>query len=348
MKLLACIITLFITITISFGQKHLDYNKQGDNFFEQENYDEALKMYSKALRKEKKGEIFFQRGVTRFMLKDTCGFCKDMKSAADLFFEKGRYNYKRYCIKYDENAYNNFIKGKTAYFNKNYHQSEYWLTQSINSYKFVDNMYLRGLTRLNVLDSNGFCIDMFRISAYSERANINYSTFCLDTTFYDKSFLKRVNASPYFEVRTNINKGYVFDETKYDDSFASFYYHDSLKVYTLLFDKHQYDYEKQLQDYVNEINIPLSVRRLIGNYYKAKVKVVLTFLVSETGEVIDCVNNRFIYNRFKLTREEHEFLIKTLFELVKPKALEAPRFEPLYIGERPVITEYIVTVNFKI
>ena len=185
MKKLIIISFLVLLTNISFGQKYLKYYKKGVELFKQERFKEADSLFSLAINKLNDkthnlgANFFFDRGITRFYLLDTSGFCSDMKESATTYKDReAEKNYKQYCLKYHENA-NEFYKQGLHEFNiKNYKASDSLLTISIESYAFVDNIFLRGIANLYMQDTNSFCSDMLNLSYINAQANQNYQQIC--------------------------------------------------------------------------------------------------------------------------------------------------------------------------
>jgi TonB family protein len=186
------IITILASITsLTSAQKYVKLYNQGVEFFKQEKYKEADSLISLAIKKcpiyDSNMNMYFDRGVTRLHLLDTCGFCSDMKSVADLNDHIAKANYKKFCLKYNDEANIYYNQGYTEYLLKNYRASDSLLTLSIMSYEFVDNVFLRGMVKLYMLDTNSFCSDMGKISNINEQANLNYQQICKSNTPTNKS-----------------------------------------------------------------------------------------------------------------------------------------------------------------
>ncbi|MFC2152671.1 hypothetical protein ACFLSE_09095 [Bacteroidota bacterium] len=351
MKRETILIFFLLTVNILFGQKANKYFEQGNNLFDQGKFKEAISMYDESLKKEENREVYYLRGLSKLNLNDTCGFCSDIKSSADLYYEPARFMYKNYCIKCDTKSYELFKKGEAEFLNKNYEKSEYWLSESINSYKFVDNMFLRGLTKLYVLDTNGYCLDMKKISPYSENAKYNYNLYCIDTTFYDNSFTRKVEKSSFFEVKLKPPTGFVYDLTKSDESFAIFSTIDTIKAYQRLDNNYLQIYTEKLQNYVNKkVKTPPSIERklkihdIFNEYY-----FVVICIASETGELIHFVNgssNSKQLKRMSLNEDEEKQFNDILMNTVLDAVVDAPKPKPLYIGDKAVKAQYVFMVKF--
>lgn len=177
------IIVFLVSITnLTSAQKYEKLYNKGIKYFKQEKYKEADSLISLAITKwpkdYKNRNMYFDRGVTRLYLTDTSGFCSDMKSAADLYDLDAKSNYKKFCLKYSDEANKYYNQGLDEFALKNYKSADSLLTLSIESYEFVDNIYLRGIVKLYMLDTNGFCYDMSKISNINLKAKQNYQQIC--------------------------------------------------------------------------------------------------------------------------------------------------------------------------
>lgn len=109
MRNLLVIVVIIISTHLTFGQKYLKYYKKGVKLYKQEKYLEADSIFSIAITKkpssDKNPNVFFDRGVTRLYLSDTCGFCSDMLSAIKYYDYEAEVLYKRYCSKCSEEEY---------------------------------------------------------------------------------------------------------------------------------------------------------------------------------------------------------------------------------------------------
>jgi len=177
------IVAVLVSITsLTSAQKYVKLYDKGIEFFKQEKYKEADSLISLAIKKWPKDyhntNMYFDRGVTRLHLSDTCGFCYDMKSAADLNDNDAKTNYKKFCLKYNDEANKYYNQAYQEFTLKNYKVSDSLLTLSIMTYEFADNVFLRGIVKLYMLDTNGFCSDMARIYNINDEANQNYKQIC--------------------------------------------------------------------------------------------------------------------------------------------------------------------------
>lgn len=177
------IVAILASITsLSSAQKYVKLYNKGVELFKQEKYLEADSLFSLAIEKRPKNykntDMYFDRGVTRLYLSDTCGFCNDMKTAIDLNDREAKSNYKKFCLKCNDEANKYYNHGYREYKLKNYKASDSLLTLSIASYEFADNVYLRGLVKLAMLDTNGFCSDIARIYRIHDKANQGYQQIC--------------------------------------------------------------------------------------------------------------------------------------------------------------------------
>ncbi|MFC2152689.1 energy transducer TonB [Bacteroidota bacterium] len=174
------IVVILVSIaSLTSAQKYVKLYNKGVESFKQEKYTEADSLISLAIKKcskefEKKN-MYFDRGVIRLYLSDTSGFCNDMKSAND---REAEVNYKKLCLKYNDEANKYYSQGYHEFTQKNYKASDSLLTLSIMSYEFVDNVFLRGMARLYMLDTNSFCSDMEKIYNLNDQANQNYQKIC--------------------------------------------------------------------------------------------------------------------------------------------------------------------------
>ena len=202
MKKFVFIALLLFIASTSFGQESKEYYTEGVEFFKKDRYKEADSLFSIAIRKLNKktyylgANLYYDRGTTRWFLKDTSGFCSDMKTSATSYSDKGaERNYKTYCLKYNEEAYEYFKAGYHEFNLKNYKASDSLLTLSIEKYPFVDNIYLRGVAKLYMLDTNSFCSDMQKISAINEQAKKNVQQFCKNYKSLDDAHQEEITES---------------------------------------------------------------------------------------------------------------------------------------------------------
>ncbi len=179
------IVAILATIsTLTSAQKYVKLYNKGVELFKQEKYKEADSLFSKAISKVNLNNygnyayLFFDRGVTRFKLSDTCGFCDDMESAMKYYDRQAKILHKIHCLKCNTDAYNYFQEGYNEFNSKNYVSSDSLLTLSINTYEFVDNVFQRGMTRLYLQDTTGFCSDMKKIYDIDEKAKHNFQQIC--------------------------------------------------------------------------------------------------------------------------------------------------------------------------
>ena len=78
----------FVLLTINlfaFGQKrtYLEFYNDGIKMFHKEKYKLADSLFNLSLQLAPLPETYYNIGLTKFKLKDTCSFCKNMKYAAD-------------------------------------------------------------------------------------------------------------------------------------------------------------------------------------------------------------------------------------------------------------------------
>jgi TonB family protein len=183
MRKLLIVLLIVFTVNYAFSQKYLKYNTEGIELFKQKKYKEADSLFSLAIKKQPKSyknpDSYFNRGRTRLYLLDTSGYCSDMESAADKYNDyRAIKQYKKSCLEFNDDAYNFFLKGSAEFDLKKYKSSESLFTLSIDSYEFLDNVYMRGIARLYMLDTIGFCSDMKRIYHFDKRARQNSEIYC--------------------------------------------------------------------------------------------------------------------------------------------------------------------------
>jgi len=180
-KILIIAILAFIS-GVTSGQKYVELYNEGIEFFKQEKYKEADSLISLAItnwpKDYKNQNVYFDRGVIRLFLLDTSGFCYDMKSAAELNDREAKTNYMKFCLKYNNEANKYYNQGFHEFILKNYKSADSLLTLSIESYEFVENIYLRGIVKFYMLDTNSFCSDMEKIYYLNDQANQNFQQIC--------------------------------------------------------------------------------------------------------------------------------------------------------------------------
>ncbi len=94
----------------AFGQKHsyLDYYNDGVKMFHKEKYKLADSLFNLSLQLAPLPETYYNIGLTKFRLKDTCAFCKNMKYASDMYDTSAIRLYNKRCIlktvKYFDNS----------------------------------------------------------------------------------------------------------------------------------------------------------------------------------------------------------------------------------------------------
>jgi|GEM_PF-1633310 len=177
------IVAILASITsLTSAQKYVKLYNKGVELFKQEKYIEADSLFTLAINKRPKDymntDMYFDRGVSRLYLSDTCGFCNDMKIATDLNDREAKANYKKFCLKCNDEANEYYNQGYHEFTLKNYKASDSLLTLSILSYEFVDNVFQRGIVKLYMLDTNSFCSDMAKIYNINDQANQNYQQIC--------------------------------------------------------------------------------------------------------------------------------------------------------------------------
>jgi hypothetical protein len=86
-----------------------DFYNQGVDAFQNGKFREADSLYTKSIIYFYSNDAFFNRALTRLMLKDTCKACYDFKIAGEVFYDKEALNiYSNFCL----------LKSDTTYYNK--------------------------------------------------------------------------------------------------------------------------------------------------------------------------------------------------------------------------------------
>ncbi len=376
-KITILITTFLFAINIAFGQRPLKVYKIGLEYFKQKEYVKADSMFSIVLQKRENNDVYFDRGVTRLYMKDSCGYCQDMKSALEMHDEQAKRLYKLNCIKFDQETYKLYLNGYNELKKKNYEKADSLLTISINSYSFIENVFSRGIARLYMKDTSGFCNDMKTNMPYNANAFKNYTKICTDTMYFDKSFLNTVNKSLYFEIEhksdflyeedfsrfgiykpvlPNKNKyGYVYDLTLNYSSIAGYCYIDSFKVYYKFNNSESFKKRLRASEYVSEyvnenVYIPKEIKRLLKSVKINEFILPIICVVSENGNIIYCkydADNPILANT-ELDIKDIQRIKDTLFEIANKTALSAPKNETFIIGGRYVKTYYTLIISFKI
>ena len=177
------IIAILASISsLTSAQKYIKLHNKGIEFFEQGKYTEADSLISLAIKKRPKDyrnpNMYFDRAIIKLYLQDTSGYCSNLKLAADYNDQQALKLYKNDCLEYDNTTNSLFIEGLKEFDLKNYKLADSLLTLSINSYEYNDNVLLRGIARLYMIDTIGFCSDMQKIYRYDERAKQNFQQIC--------------------------------------------------------------------------------------------------------------------------------------------------------------------------
>ncbi len=94
----------------AFGQKHpyLDYYNDGIKMFHKKKYKLADSLFNLSLKIAPTPETYYNIGLTKFRLKDTCAFCRNMKYASDMYDTSAIRLYNKRCVlktvKYFDNS----------------------------------------------------------------------------------------------------------------------------------------------------------------------------------------------------------------------------------------------------
>lgn len=179
---------LFLLVITAKSQTYLEYFQQGAEFQQSGEYVKADSLYTLAINDKGQNAytIYFNRGITRLIMKDTSGHCADMRYLVSVFDKEAIDIYKKNCLKDNSEANIAFEKGVIEYKSNKYDSADSLLSLSVKEFAFVDNVFLRGINRLNLKDTVGFYKDMLSICDLDEKARNNV------VKFYDKiSSIKR-------------------------------------------------------------------------------------------------------------------------------------------------------------
>lgn len=361
------LIILFLAICNSiFAQKDAKLYDKGNKRFNEGKLAEAEAFYTEAININPKRDYYFNRGITRLNLKDTLGFCIDMKYLKEINDFSAINLYKQNCFKYDTLSYKFYNMAVNAIKKENYILADTLLSLSINSNHFIDNHFYRGVIRLMLADTSGFCLDMRVNHHLDEASRNNFDTFCKDTIFYKKGFLEiSESLTPYYEIRYRPNVGAFYNENSInktssngpmkdmywfsEDLVGLYNTQDDKQIFTLANDNENNFYIK-VKTYIDK-NLILNneVKEVFDKYNITEFKMVLNFISSEKGDIIDVhssptkVIKEQINDENDFNHLDKEILLK-LKEIIK----SAPALEQAYVGEKAVVFKRTAVIKIKI
>lgn len=307
------------------AQKYLKLYNEGVELFKMEKFKEADSLFSKAISKAdlnnygNYSNLFFDRGVARLNLSDTCGFCKDMESAMEYYDRQAKILHKIICLKCNTEAYNYYQKGYNEFNQKNYLSSDSLLTLSINTYEFVDNIFQRGITRLYLKDTIGFCIDMKKISNIDDTAMYNFQQICMTNNFTG-------NPIEYIQQPCSCSfEGEIENENNNEEGYGNeiFFVVENMPTF-------EGNNSDAFRFYIqNNLRYPIEAQR---NGIQGRVFV--QFDICKNGELRNAV----------IVRSAHEFLDNEVLRVLST----SPKWSPGLQRGKPVIVRFTFPVVFQL
>jgi len=165
------------------------YFLQGNRFYEEQRYEEALEKYTEAIKiNPKLSDAYNNRGVIRYILEDLDGALEDYTQVIRLNADFADAYNNRGVVKYDLEDYQGAIK-------------DYSQAIKLNS-KFTDGYYNRGVAKYEVKDYDGAIEDFTQAinldpdfaDAYYQRGNA-YS-YCGETKKAKEDFETAIELNP--------------------------------------------------------------------------------------------------------------------------------------------------------
>lgn len=185
---------------ISPSPEGLNYYSQGIDLMKSEKYKEADSIFTLSLNSFKNENVYFNRGFSRIMLKDTIGFCDDMNFAANRYFdpEAEKYFNKFCCSKVD-----------TVFFNKkrmvtNEPKYRYYEITQVLKYKSLTLGTFHDIKSTSTNMSVDFGMNDELLGAYGKQNNI-IAAYLIDKNgkYYYKSTKPTsiINTSLYDKIK---------------------------------------------------------------------------------------------------------------------------------------------------
>lgn len=367
MKRSFLIVILFITILQLHSQDAIKHFNKGLTLFNSGNYSTAIEQFSKAIEiNPHNKDFYFNRGVTYYNNGDTCKACNDFQTSLQYGDLQARNLIMINCFKCDELSHGYFKKSQIAISNENYELADSLLTQSIESDHYLENYFQRGLLRLYLNDTLGFCSDMRTIYSLDDAAKINCQTYCTDTVFFDKSFIQVLEQSDYYEVRFKPGFGALYNqkrkssETSYKNphidqywvnDYMIGYYNIINNVPVYLIAKNDINYNSVLSDFFNDnLLVDVATAEILKRNGQKKYTTLVNVILSSEGIIKDVIvppSTSRQLSKFKDSNdllELNETILNKILELSK----KAPTAKPAKIGKRFVNFQYSIWITLEI
>jgi len=167
------ILLIFSVFRITWGQVKDDFNDANEALRKGE-YSKADSLYSLCVDKSLNGDIYYNRATCRLMMKDTCGYCEDLRSASFDFFDKeAEKEYYQGCVNRIDTLFytKEFIKVDKS---KSYRYYEVFTEPHCDTLKYFDFHDKRKKRKISAINLNNLSGALEGSSTYIDFAGKAY------------------------------------------------------------------------------------------------------------------------------------------------------------------------------
>lgn len=149
MKYQKAIFTVLLSFTVFYGfgqlikpKESLFYYNKGLEFFSLEKYQEADSLFTLAAKKNPDANTFYNLALTKYHLKDHCGFCNNLRKAKELGDQESEDLYVANCLKksvivFDSTQHPDsilYLEKSEYYYDKNKTKLIYYIRNKLSDY----------------------------------------------------------------------------------------------------------------------------------------------------------------------------------------------------------------------
>lgn len=206
---LLCLTIITIQGQVTFNNKMaLDFYNKGVNAFYKEQFLTADSLFTLSIQKEPNKHSFYNRGMAKLILGDTCSSCKDFIIAGKIMSDdQSLVNYYKYCL----------LKRDTVYFDRK-HQ----LTLNRKKYRYFDEKMLQKCDSLEfgfIYLNNDYSVEgeMMFLTKTIKKGDPFASYIIKDTVrYYNQIFPSLLNNENSIIIDDFSNRLKTFLNIKYD------------------------------------------------------------------------------------------------------------------------------------